>query len=348
MLRHLARLTRAIPAAGPGALTVAVYADGNDEPMAARESGFEGVACVDDAARLLGVLCRVWEQAPLKEIERWARGLLEFVLWMQEPDGRWVNFIYDWDGRRNDRGLTSSVGQNFWHARALCGLSQAWLAFGDERAEEAVQRGFEHIASTEAPSDVRALHMEACLALIARADRTDLVPAAHRWAHEISACEIGGILMNNPDERGMPHMWAHVQEGILADAGACLNEPALVEAARRSASALLEPTVRDGFDLISATPYDVSSVVFGLDRLAVATDDGRWSALAADARAWFDGRNPARAPVYDRARGRVADGIDEGRVSENSGAEANIEAAGGLLDAAIDSASLVAGMLPRR
>jgi len=88
VLRQLARLTRPLPAAGPDALAVAVYADVNDEAVPARESGFEGVACIDDAARLLGVLCRAWSRAPLQPIEAWARGLREFVLWMQEPDGR--------------------------------------------------------------------------------------------------------------------------------------------------------------------------------------------------------------------------------------------------------------------
>ncbi|MGB7805681.1 MAG: hypothetical protein WBM72_08760, partial [Actinomycetota bacterium] len=97
---------------------------------------------------------------------------------------------------------------------------------------------------------------------------------------------------------------------------------------------------------ISVTPYDVTSTVFSLDRLAAATGEERWTALAQDARAWFDGSNTAGAPVYDRARGRVADGIDEGRISENSGAEANIEAGGALLDAAGESASLLARMLP--
>lgn len=347
MLRQLARLTHAIPSAGPGALTVAVYADGNDETVAARESGFEGVACVDDAARLLGLLCRVWERSPSEEIEGWARGLLEFVLWMQEPDGRWVNFVYDWDGRRNDGGLTSSVGENFWHARALCGLSRAWFAFGDMRAEAAIQRGLEHVARTEAPPDVRALHVEVCLRLIERAGRTDLEPAVRRWAREIASREETGVLMNNPDERGTPHLWAHVQEGVLADAGTSLNEPALVEAARRSASVFVEPIVRDGFDLNSVTPYDVSSLVFSLDRLEVATGDDRWGGLAAAARSWFDVRDGSGTPVYDRVRGRVADGVDEGRASENSGAEANIEAGGALLDSAIASAPLAVDLLPR-
>jgi len=346
VLRQLARLTRPLPAAGSDAVAVAVYADVNDEAVPARESGFEGVACIDDAARLLGVLCRVWSRARLRSIEAWARGLQEFVLWMQEPDGAWVNFVYDWDGRRNDEGLTSAVGENFWHGRALCSLVRAWLTFGDARAETAIRRGLEYVRAVGAPSDVRALHLEAGMALL-HGGRADLEPTVRRWAHEIAASREGDVLMNNPDERGTPHLWAHVQEGALADAGAILGEPTLVDAARRSARALLEPAVRGGFDRASTTPYDVASTVFGLDRLSAATGEARWVRLAADARAWFDGRNPASSPVYDRRSGRVADGVDEGRVSRNSGAEANVEAAGALLEDAVASAALVEDLLRR-
>ncbi|MGZ4140058.1 MAG: hypothetical protein ACXVPP_06660 [Actinomycetota bacterium] len=347
MLRQLARLTRRLPAAGPTAVAVAVYADGNDEVVAARESGFEGVACIDDAARLLGVLCRVWSRDPLQAIEVWARGLLEFVLWMQASDGRWLNFVYDWNGRRNYQGVTSAVGENFWHGRALSSLSRAWLTFGDARAEAEINRGLEYIVSTEAPSDVRALHLDVGLRLIVEAGRTDLESAVRRWAHEIAACREGDVLMNNSDERGTPHLWAHVQEGVLADAGAILEEPSLIDAARRSAKALLEPAVGAGFDRVSTTPYDVASTAFSLDRLAAVTGEPGWARLAADARAWFDGRNPAGSPVYDRRSGRVADGVDEGLVSRNSGAEANVEAAGALLDDAVASAALVKDLMPQ-
>jgi hypothetical protein len=322
-----------------------VYADGDGETVAARESGFEGVACVDDAARLLGVLCEVWSRTGLEPIREWALGLMEFVLWMQEPDGRWVNFIYDWDGRRNDRGLTSAVGLNFWHGRALCGLSRAWVTFGEPRAEAAMHRGLDHVLTTSAPSDVRALHLDVGLRLIALAGRRDLVEAARGWAHEIADRRTGDVLMNNPDERGMPHLWAHVQEGMLADAGALLEEPALIETARRSAQALLEPAVRGGFDRPSTTPYDVSSAVFGLDRLTAVTGEARWAELAADAREWFDRRNGAGSSVYDRSRGRVADGVDDDRVSRNSGAEANIEGASALMEDAVSSAALVEPLL---
>ena len=339
MLRQLIRLTGHVPAAGPGALAVAVYADHEDHLVDAKESGFEGVACVDDTARLLDLMCDVWARSKEPWAERWAKGLLEFVLWMQEPDGRWINFVFDWDGGRNTAGITSETGENFWHARALAGVSHAWLTFGDERAHDALMRGLDHAVTKPAPSDVRVLHMEVARRLIADAGKRTLLPAVRHWAAEVVAARDGDILMNSPDERGTPHLWAHLQEGVLAEAGELLGDPTLVAAAAASADALWSPIVASGFDRPSVTPYDVACGVYCLDRLARVTGDTHWEALSADARAWFDGRNPAGVPVYDRERGRVADGLDEGRVSGNSGAEANIVGAEALFDGVVATAA---------
>jgi methylmalonyl-CoA mutase N-terminal domain/subunit len=98
------------------------------------------------------------------------------------------------------------------------------------------------------------------------------------------------------------------------------------------------------FDMPTVTPYDVASAVYSLDRLASSTGDDSWSTLAVDARAWFDGRNKAGLPVYDRERGRVADGLDEDRINVNSGAEANIVAAEALFGAAVASAEAMQGL----
>ena len=336
MLRQLARLTRPLPAAGPGALAVAVYARPDGELLPAREAGFEGVACVDDAARVLGLLARVWAATPLDPIRAWAEGLTEFVLWMREDDGGWLNFVEDWDGTRNATGITSATGENFWQARAVEGLARASLVFGDARATEAVEHGLERARSMVVPADVRALHLRAALELV-RAGWTGLLPDVRRWADEIAERREHHVLMNNPDERGDPHLWAHIQEGVLADAGVLLDDHRLVDRARRSAEAFLEPIVRKRFDLPTVTAYDVASVVYGFDRLEEACD-GPWDELAAEARAWFDGRNPAGAVVYDRERGRVADGLDGDRLNGNSGAESNVEAGEALLEAAIASA----------
>ena len=345
MLRQLARLTRAIPAAGPGALALAVYSDPGGELVVAKESGFEGVACVDDAARLLDVLCDVWTRTHDPDIERWARGLLEFVLSMKGDDGRWWNFVYDWTGTRNETGLTSSTGENFWHARALCGVSHAWLAFGDERALSATRKGLDHAISQLAPSDVRALHVIAGLRLLGDPSFTDIEPAVRRWADEIASNRIGDVLMNNPDERGEPHLWAHVQEGVLIDVARALDDPVLIDIACASARALWKPIVLGGFDRSSVSPYDVACAVYSLDRLQ-SVDAAEWGRLAAAARAWFDHADTAGRAVYDRQAGRIADGIDGGEVSHNSGAEANVVAAEVLLDDAVASVAAAVALLP--
>jgi hypothetical protein len=336
MLRQLARLTRPIPAAGGEALAVAVYAGANDAPRMAKESGFEGVACVDDAARLLDVLCDVWTRSRKPWAERWARGLLEFCLWMQQPDGRWINFVYDWEGTRNEVGITSAIGESFWHARALVGVSHAWLTFADERAREAVLAGLDHAIAKPAPPDVRALHILTARRLIADAGIKGLRTAMREWTRELAECRDDGVLKNALEEIGPPHLWAHIQEGVLAWSSELLGDPSLLEVAGTSAEELVVPAVRSSFDADSTTPYDVASCIYSLDRLHEATGGGHWAELAADARAWFDGRNAAAAPVYDRRRGRVADGIDEGRVSQNSGAEANIVAAEALFPDALE------------
>lgn len=338
MLRQLARLTRPLPAAGPDALAVAVYADARDRLIEAKESGFEGVACVDDAARLLDVMCDVYAHTRAPWAERWAKGLLDFVLWMQEPDGRWVNFVYDWEGERNTSGVTSETGENFWHARAIAGVSHAWLTFGDARAEAAMHHGLDHAVTKPAPPDVRAIHVLTARRLLADAHIPTLVPAIRHWARELAACRIDDVLMNSPYERGEPHLWAHIQEGVLASVAGMLEEPDLLAIAVASAEAVVVPAVESGFARSGLAPFDVSSCIYSLDRLHEATGDARWSALAADARAWFDGRNPAGAPPYDRRRGRVADGIDDGRISGNSGAESNIVAAEALFDHTVEVA----------
>jgi hypothetical protein len=337
VLRQLWRLTRPVPAAGPNALAVTIY-EHPDGVVHAEESGFEGVACVDDAARLLTVLSQVWSSTQLDWIERWARGVLDFVLWMQEPDGTWLNFIHDWHGDKNRDGITSRPGQNFWLARGLLGARWAASVFGDEAAHAAYRNGLAAAAADEAPPDIRALHLFAALS------GDDVDPfLAGRWADELLACRDGDVLKNAALEVGVPHLWGHVQEGALAEAARTLDRPDYLDAATASAEIVIVPAVTSAFGgRESTSPYDVAAAVWSLDRLAAASKDDRWAHLAAEGRAWFDGRNTAGAPVYDRDRGRVADGVDGTRVSDNSGAESNIVAAEVLLDEAIEAARSMA------
>jgi hypothetical protein len=66
--------------------------------------------------------------------------------------------------------------------------------------------------------------------------------------------------------------------------------------------------------------------------VAEATGDSRYAEQADLAREWFHGRNAARRPMYDREQGLVHDGIDDGEINPNAGAESNIEGALALFD----------------
>jgi hypothetical protein len=342
VLRQLARLGRSVPFAGDRALALAVYADGLNEPVRAHEAGYEGVACVDDAARALDLYCALWETTRLPWLRRWCDGLLDFVLALQDADGQWLNFILDWEGTPNQTGRTSAAGGHFWQARAVLALAHAAPILDDERIETALRRGVPHIlAAVEVASDVRALHIRAALALAGRPEDHGLGERLPIWTEELLSCRDAEMLMNSPDERGAPHLWGHIQEGVLAEVAARLDRKEWLAVAGRSADLVFADAVRSGFDLARVQPYDVASAVYTLSRLAETTGDPAFERLAALSRAWFDGRNPAGRPVYDRREGRVGDGVDGNCVSPRSGAEANIVGAEALFDEAV----LVAGRL---
>ncbi len=325
MLRQLERLTRPFAAAGPGACALAVYEiAGALAP--ARESGEEGVACVDDTARGLALFCDLWAATGHDRFRERAVSFLDFVLWMQGPDGRFVNFVRDWRGLRNHDGPTSVAGGAFWQARGLRGLAKAWVVLDDARVGGAFERALACIdRSADVPPDVRAVHVAALLDLVRAGRELQLRDLLAGWCDELASKRHGDMLLDG--ETNEVHLWGHAQETVLAQAGTLLDRADLVEIARRSAEAVFVPAIASGFDLPLVQPYGVACAVHAMDALAAATGEARYVDLARDARAWFDGRNPARLAVYDRVAGRVADGIDHGRVSSNSGAESNIVAA---------------------
>ena len=311
---------------------MAVYAGSAGEHVEARESGIEGVACVDDAARACIVLYRLWAATGNQALGNWADALLDFVVWMHAGDGLWHNFILDWEGTKNVAGPTSgALGSNFWQARAMLALAETGCAANQDRSHNLLTEAFEAAACAAPPPDVRAIHVLAALAMLRRGHDLRIAALLGAWCDELAASRRDGILMNSPDERGRPHMWGHVQEGVLAEASAVLGRRDLLEVATTSAERVFADVIESGFDRPHVSSYDVQSAVFAMDRLAAVTGRPRYAELAGMARSWFDGRNPARAHMYDRAIGRVADGLDVGRVSDRSGAETNITACDALI-----------------
>ena len=326
MLTRLVSLTRPLSVDGPRALAVAIYAREDGLHLSARESGEEGVACLDDAARALVLWCDLWERTRSPVARLWVDGLLAFCRWMQQADGRFLNFVLDWNGAQNVEGITSRAnGASFWHARGARAMAKVWHTFGDERARADFERARAWFDAHPVGSDVRAIQVLAAL------DAGELTDDVARWCDDLASQRRGDVLVDSHDAT-QPHLWGHIQEGVLAMAGTALGRADLLEIARRSADAYLVPLIDRGFDLETVQPYGAASAVFVMERLRAACADGGYDAAVLDARAWFDGRNPAGHPVYDRLAGRVADGIDGDRVNPHSGAESNILGAQALFD----------------
>jgi hypothetical protein len=334
VLRQLERLTRPVARAGPEARALAVYAQppsvGQEAPSverAANEQGYEGVACVDDAARAIVLYCHVWRRWQLESARTAAYRLLRFVAYMQDDDGRFVNFIFDWTGRRNTAGRTSYAGGPAWQARAVYALACAASTFGDAEWHERFCRGLIWLDAPIAYLDLRAVGV---LAVLEHWQTTADAASAQRavaWCAEIAPHASQERLLNAVGQESV-HLWGHLQEVALANTGLALGRPDFIACARASADALLLPLVATAFDLPHVLPFEVSCTVAGLAAIGRASGEARYTAAATLGRLWFHGRNNAAQPVYDRGRGVVYDGIDLGQVSHNSGAESNIE--GGL------------------
>jgi hypothetical protein len=337
-LRHLDWLTQPVARAGQSACAIAVYAEPakthtSASPVArsAREQGFEGVACVDDAARAIVLYCKLWRRQHLSSTRTAAQRLLRFMAHMQDEDGRFSNFILDWTGRRNRAGDTSYPGGAAWQARALHALAYGFATFGGDEWDDRFARALPWADDACPYLDVRAVHVLAVLEHWRATGARASADRAIRWSREIAAHASSEGLLNAAGERPI-HLWGHLQEAALADTGSALGQPDLVECARASAEDLLLPAVDSSFDFARVLPFDVSCTVTGLAAVARATSDDRYAAAAARGRLWFSGRNTAGRPVYDAGRGMVYDGIDHGQVSRNSGAESNIEGALALLN----------------
>src|SRR5687768_550337 len=128
---HLRQLTLDLTVRGRPVRAVALYAEApayRPTGSPARD-GFEGLACVDDAARAALVHLREFERSRDPRAREDAVGLLTFVASMEQGDGEFVNFV-DAQGRPNVTGPTSAKAFSYWAARALWALADSVRVLG--------------------------------------------------------------------------------------------------------------------------------------------------------------------------------------------------------------------------
>jgi hypothetical protein len=329
MISHLRWLTCATPGVAPSALALAVYAEPNGDAYykyrAASESGWEGVACVDDVARAATLCCKMWCLTGSPQTARYARGYLAFVRGMQDHDGRFSNFISDWLGTHNTDGRTSFTGGGWWTARALSALATGYATFRDPVDAQAFRTGLPWLRADRLSAGPAAQAMLGALKFWCTTSDQQALDTVAELAESVARSRRGTALVDEA-EADPAHLWGRYEEVALLNAGLALHRPRYVAAAIDSANAILVPAALSLTKRIPTVPYEASCVARALYRLSRVTGSQLHRDLAYRAAAWFTGLNAACVPVFDRAAGRFHDGIDPGpTVSRNAGAESNVE-----------------------
>lgn len=366
MLAHLQALTWRLRTPHRAVWAVAPYAepvrrrDGTVvfRPRRAAETGEEGWACVDDAARAALLALHIAEsRGDQDDDERetrhaallWARRWLTFVRYMQLPDGRFVNFVLDAEGRRNLSGSTSLPGGVWWTGRALWALARYHRLTGSRWALAAWLRcPLPDVG--DAGKTLGLFALAGCELL--RADPQALPPALgkrlsneqmrvraliERWCRAIIASG-PGYFRDEPGRVDLP-LWGYHQLHAVAAAAEVLGCPEWIHPCAVTVRNLVEPVVaarglyhwdpEHGHSKEGLCAYCLSPLVQGLTALYRLSGDPHHRLLAREAADWLFGRNDAHAVLYDPVTGRCADGLDgpsASTPSANYGAESSIEA----------------------
>jgi hypothetical protein len=263
---HLEHLTEQITLDGKTVLIVHIYANYPGYAWVdAKESGPEGIACVDDAARAAVLYLRDYELNKHPASLLRARGLLDFVMTMQAPDGEFWNFIFA-DHSINRDGRTSFKSFGWWAARGVWSLGLGCRVFRDvdtvyaSRLRSAVERALPHVDSllleygkTEQSSGFVTPRW---LLFETGADATSelmmglveyyrITPSPH-LCQMIKRLADGLVMMQDGDIGAAPyglhrswrtmwHMWGNGQTQVLAMAGREFGDSTLINSARREA-----------------------------------------------------------------------------------------------------------------
>jgi hypothetical protein len=347
LLSYLEALTFSIDVDGKRISPVLVYAEPDPErpgayrPRVAADTGYEGIACVDDTARAALLALAVYEQGKDRRALRLARRWLAFVQYMQYPDGDFANFVRNSSGQRNASGPTSVKGGPWWTARALWALARAYRITGNK----VYLRAYERCKKPSVPDGkIQALlalgEIELHHAGIDGYDR-QLLERADTIVH------CGDAYFQDMAHTDTISVWGYHQLHAVTTIARALDKKALLRPCRKTITNLVEPIVAgrfyyqvgtaiEGETLSSPIPlygtkhglcaYCVTPIVQGLAEFYRATGAERYRRLAFQAAAWVYGRNDARAQLYDPSTGLCADGVDGKEVSQNRGAESSIEA----------------------
>ena len=302
---HLAHLTERIYFAGDSVDIVHVYANYPDYRWVdAKESGPEGIACVDDAARAAVAYLRHYDlTGDRRSLER-AKPLLSFVLNMQTDDGEFYNFIFD-DHAINRNGKTSHKSFGWWASRGVWCMALGYrvLHLVDSSFASRLKRGLDrtvpHVQKLlaregevrtmqgyrvpqwllyESASDATSELLLGLTEYSSVTHDTTLQNLIERLSDGLMTMQDGDIAMYpyglHRSWQTVWHMWGNGQTQALAYAGRVLHNHKMIASAEREARGFYSRLLIQGFmkEMDVAVPgkkTEYDQIAYGVRPMAV-------------------------------------------------------------------------------
>jgi hypothetical protein len=302
--KHLEHLTEKIELSGDTVSIVHIYSNYPDYKWVdAKESGPEGIACVDDAARAAVVALRSFELTHDSSRLAEAHSLLKFVAAMETDDGEFYNFILA-DHTINRTGKTSYKSFGWWAARGVWSMSLGYRVFKGidiafaSRLKDGIIRTFPHIETLlkkygEA-KNVGKLREPEWLVYESGSDVTSELLMGlteyYRVTHDSRVREYikkladGLMIMQDGYASTFPyglhrswetmwHMWGNGQTQALAGAGVLLGDSAMIRSAEREAQGFYSRLLIQGYmkELDIARPdlnFNREQIAYGIRPIA--------------------------------------------------------------------------------
>ncbi|HEX6506527.1 MAG TPA: hypothetical protein VF221_02745 [Chloroflexota bacterium] len=364
LLRYLEEsLTRRLPVPS-GVWALRIYNETDDgirySLQPADDVSNQGDACTDDVCRAIVLACDVHQETGSLRAARLARRWSTFLphVEIRNRPGVYVPFVFA-DGRLNIGGFNSRPPSKWAQSNVARAWARLWQTFGDSRAEER----FWQVERKSTP-DLKAIAnrvdgdltaYEVCLEAGNVRAVQQLRPRITRdveriIAHREPAGYFSDFCTGATPRRlvGTVQLWGYHQLPAVARAARLLRRPDWLQPCETTVETLIDPLLETVFPTMPyawpinraghprawpATPgrwcgtaYHVSSLVAGLTELFRATGEEAYAQQAVRVAEWLRGENPVAESMYHPIHGGCYDGMVDGRINRNMGAESSIEA----------------------
>lgn len=326
ILSHLEKLTSDfVDATGNKIPYINIYSRPSGKKFITTYAEGEGKACVDDVARACVLAFETYTSTHDSKTLQTGLNWLKFLDYMTGDGGYILNFI-DSQNKRVAGIPSSYQGGVWWTARAKYAYAKAYRV---TKTKAYLKRYFNLKISESFGADVASLLFIAGVEVDREENKQRLYDLSKQILDTVSS---DGYLLHSRSDNEI-HLWGYHQIEAVVKAFTLYKERAYFEVLNRTIDVVVKDAIKNNFYYSfpgrtkeGLCAYCISPIARGLFEAFMITKKERYRKMFMECMAWFYGKNEFKKKIYDKLTGACRDGIKNGNLSQDCGAESSIEA----------------------